>query len=90
MSLIWDRINLRKVLDHRVEPDEVEEAFEDPRRLIRRTRSLQGVRRYQMIAQTASGRYLRVIFEQLPEGIRVTTAFDADDGDHRRYRQRGK
>lgn len=90
MNLIWDRINLRKVIDHRVEPDEVEEAFDDRRRLVRRTRSEGQVRRYQMIAQTASGRYLRVIFEQLPEGIRVTTAFDADDRDYRRYQQRGK
>ena len=90
MALVWDRINLRKVLAHRVEPEEVEEAFGDRKRQIRRTRSDRQVRRYQMVAQTASGRYLRVIFEELPEGIRVTTAFDATDEDYRRHQRRGK
>lgn len=86
MQLVWDRVNLRKVIAHRVEPDEVEEAFLDPEAHIRRTKG-KSPRRYLMIARTESGRYLRVIFERLPEGLRVVTAFDAPDADYRLYRQ---
>ncbi len=43
--------------------------------------------RYQLIARSESGSYLRVIFERLPEGVRVVTAFDAVDKDHRLYWQ---
>lgn len=85
MKLIWDRINLRKILAHRVEPEEVEEAFADARGNVRRVGGSKQLRRYQLIARTESGRYLRVIFERLPEGVRVVTAFDADDKDHRLY-----
>ncbi len=86
MGLIWDRINLRKILAHRVEPAEVEEAFTDPQGSLRRVRgSSKQLRRYQLIARSESGRYLRVIFERLPEGVRVVTAFDADDKDYRLY-----
>jgi uncharacterized protein len=84
VNLIWDRINLRKVIAHRVEPDEVEEAFTDSKAYIRRTKG-SSPRRYLMIARTESGRYLRVIFERLPEGVRVVTAFDATDSDYRLY-----
>ena len=85
VNLIWDRINLRKVIAHRVEPDEVEEAFSDPKASIRRTKGGDAGRRYLMVARTESGRYLRVIFERLPEGVRVVTAFDATGSDHRLY-----
>lgn len=85
MNLIWDRINQRKILAHRVELEEVEEAFLDPKRFRGRTGRGKGVRRYRMIARTESGRYLRIIFERLPEGIRVVTAFDASDSDYRLY-----
>ncbi len=85
MNLVWDRINLRKVIAHRVEPEEVEEAFLDTKAYIRRTRGSSATRRYLMIARTESGRYLRVIFERLPEGVRVVTAFDATDTDYRLY-----
>lgn len=85
MNLVWDRINSRKVIEHRVEPVEVEEAFLDLRAYIKRTKGTKKLRRYLMIARTESGRYLRVIFERLPEGIRVVTAFDADTSDHRLY-----
>ncbi len=88
VNLVWDRINLRKILAHRVEPEEVEEAFTDTRGQIRRVGRGGQLRRYQLIARTESGRYLRVIFERLPEGVRVVTAFDADDKDHRLYWRR--
>jgi uncharacterized DUF497 family protein len=85
MNLVWDRINLRKVIAHRVEPEEVEESFLDAKAYIRRTKGSGEARRYLMIARTESGRYLRVIFERLPEGVRVVTAFDATDADYRLY-----
>lgn len=85
MNLIWDRINLRKILAHRVEPEEVEEAFSDPRRYSRRSGGTKEQRRYLVIGRTESGRYLRVVFEPLPEGNRVVTAFDASESDQRLY-----
>jgi uncharacterized DUF497 family protein len=85
VNLIWDKINLRKVIAHRVEPEEVEEAFLDNKAYIRRTKGNSATRRYLMIARTESGRYLRIIFERLPEGVRVVTAFDATDADYRLY-----
>lgn len=85
MNLVWDKINLRKVIAHRVEPDEIDEAFSDPKAYIQRTKRGDTGRRYLMVARTESGRYLRVIFERLPEGVRVVTAFDATRGDHRLY-----
>lgn len=85
MNLVWDRIDLRKVVAYRVEPDEVEEAFSDPKAYIRRTKESPAERRYLMVARTESGRFLRVIFERLPEGVRVVTAFDVTSGDYRLY-----
>ena len=73
------------MLAHRVEPEEVEEAFLDPNAYTSRTGRGKGTRRYLMIARTDSGRYLRIFFERLPEGTRVVTAFDATNSDYRLY-----
>lgn len=86
---IWDRVNRRKVEAHQVEPEEVEEVFEDPDRYIRRSHSgATDHKRYFILGRTYSGRLLKVPFEVLEDGVRPVTAFNAGKRDYALYWKR--
>jgi uncharacterized DUF497 family protein len=91
MRLIWTPTNLPKLRRHNVTPEEVEECFLDPKNYRRtsgggrRRPTKREGRRYFLIAQTGAGRYLRVVFEVLPDGVKVVTAFNASGADRDLY-----
>ncbi len=70
MKLLWDDWNIEKITTkHRVSPEEVEEAIQDSRRHVSRTRTgAHGYRRYKVVGRTLSGRYLRVVIDSMPAG----------------------
>lgn len=86
----WDEHNTDHIADHGLDPDEVEEAFHDPRRIARSTYNTVSERRSAIVGATAAGRLLFVVFTSRHGLIRVVTARDATTMERRRYRTRGK
>jgi uncharacterized DUF497 family protein len=83
-KLAFHHDNLAK---HGISEEEVEECFiPGKRRYIRRV----GRRRYQMIAQTGAGRYLEVIYRDLPDSRFVFHAMPARPRDISLLKRRGK
>ena len=81
-DLIWDDQNSAHIARHGIEIDEVEEiAF--GRHHARRVR---GENRYQVIGQTAEGRYLLIILDHEGHGVSyVVTAREMDSDERRQY-----
>jgi uncharacterized DUF497 family protein len=80
----WDDANTEHVRRHRVDQDEVEEAFAGKHRLFR-TRD----GRYALLGRSAVGRYLFVVFEYHGGGlVRAITARDMTFGETRLYRRK--
>lgn len=88
MQFDWDDDNIDHVTLHAVEPDEVEEAFEDPDRVVREAYNTPTERRRGIIGMTVDGRLLTVIYTIRREMIRVVSAWDAAERDVRRYDRR--
>jgi uncharacterized DUF497 family protein len=89
-ELLWDAWNEEHVLQHGVDPGEVEEAVFDPASLVFRTRGRVQAR-YIILGITDAGRYLFVVLEpQAGNRGYVITARDMDDGERRRFKARGK
>lgn len=79
------------MLDHGVDPSEVEEAVLDPRRLKSDARNMFGERREALIGATDGGRILHIVYTRRGgEKVRPITVRDADGTEKRRYRRRGK
>ena len=77
----WDEGNETKI-GLRANLEEVESAFYDPRRKIRRSY----FNRYQMLARTNRGRHLFIIYEKITSGIiRVVSVRDMIQSEKRRY-----
>jgi uncharacterized DUF497 family protein len=91
MKLLWDAINLRKLQEHGLIVDDIEEVLTDSRRLTYRTKSGQDTRRYKVIGKTVAGDFVRVILGITQNGNpRVVTAFPASDADIRAYRAKNR
>jgi uncharacterized DUF497 family protein len=86
----WDDGNIEHIADHRIEPDEVEEAFEDLHRIQARARNAEGEIRRAVIGRTAAGRFLYIVYTARGRLIRPVTAYDAPVYERRRYQRRGK
>lgn len=93
MEFEWDDANLEHIALHGVEPEEVEEAFGDARRIGIDVYNTATERRRGLLGQTEDGRLLFVVYTGRAGAIRVVTARDASERHHRRYarntRQRG-
>lgn len=88
-ELIWDEWNEQHVIEHGVEPYEVEEAVSDPSSRFLRTRSAAEARRYIVLGLTEAGRYLFVVLEPFGRGrAYVVTARDMSDAEKRRFKRR--
>ena len=84
----WDDGNVYKVWNHEIDEDEVEEAFADPARLQTAARNRPGERRWALIGATEQGRVIFVVYTRPRAGrIRVVTAYEAGEREHRRYRR---
>jgi len=83
-NLSWDDYRVEHIARHGVEPHEVWEVCEDPLHLAHR----EGRNRYRLYGQTAAGRYLFVVLEQV-EGTmyKPITARDMTDAERRNYRR---
>lgn len=83
-SFEWDENNINHIAEHGVNPEEVEEAcFNNP--LVLRGRW----KRYYVLGQTDSGRYLMVVIElKTSDAARVVTARDMVQAERRRYSRR--
>lgn len=84
----WDEDNENHVLDHDVDPAEVEEAMLDPLRVVVHVYSTPGERRRGVVGATDAGRILFVVYTMRGDKVRPVTARDADRPDRRRYRRR--
>jgi uncharacterized protein len=83
----WDEGNEGHVLDHGVDPAEVEEALLDPRGAGADARNVAGERREALIGATESGRILHVVYTMRGEKVRPITARAADETEKGRYRR---
>ncbi len=86
MDFDWDFANLDHIARHKVEPDEVEEAVQDPDAVPYPThRGPQGQARYAVVGATEAGRLLVVILETRGDQARVVTARPANAVERRPY-----
>ena len=85
----WNDGNEEHVLDHGVDPAEVEEVMLDSNRLKDDARNVAGERRETLIGATEDGRVLHVVYTRRGEEgekMRPITACAADETENRRYR----
>lgn len=85
--LIWDSKNIEHIAKHNLEPEEVEEVCfsEDPKPRIERGR----YKRYYILGQTSSERYIFVVIEYLGKGeARPITAREMKDSEKKRFKRR--
>lgn len=85
----WDEHNLNHTARHRVEPDEVEAALSDPKRVGVPAYSLAGEQRWAVLGATEDGRALFVVFTIRRDKIRVITARDAGETERKHYFEEG-
>lgn len=84
----WDENNIEHIARHRVTPEDVEEVAFDDEPYIRKIKK-SAIN--EMLGQTASGRYLKIIYViKEKHGARVITARDMNDWERKYYRRRGK
>lgn len=83
-ELQWDDENIEHTARHNVNPEEVEDVC-----FGLHISEREGEQRYILSGQTAGGRYINVVVEQVGKGLfRVITAFEMSDDYKRRYRKR--
>ena len=83
----WDEANEEHVALHGLEPYEVEEAMEDPKRVSFSAYNAPSERRYSIVGATVGGRIIRVIYTLRNDKIRAITAWDAKKSEQRRYKR---
>ena len=83
-ELIWDNYRIDHIALHNVEPDEVQEACDDPFGIAYR----QGQNRYRLYGQTAAGRYLFIVIERIERSLfKPITARDMEPSERRSFRK---
>lgn len=83
-KLDWDDYRIDHIAQHDVEPEEVWEVCEDPLHLARR----QQRNRYLHYGQTADGRYLFVVLEQIEDTVfKPITARNMTEGEKQNFRR---
>lgn len=86
-NIQWDDANTEHIARHSLEPEDVEEALEDPDGKSDDARNTPLERRYAFIGATVSGRILFVVYVLQTEVLRVVTARGATTSEKRRYRR---
>jgi uncharacterized DUF497 family protein len=84
----WDAANTEHVLAHEVQPDEAEQAIDDPGALAIAANVHAGEQRFGVLGATESGRLLVVIYTWRGDRRRVVTAYPARPRDREVYDQR--
>ena len=84
-GFIWlEWIEEKIITKHGVQPYEVEEAFFNAPRKIRRMRA----DKYQLVGRSDSGRYLSVVFVWEERQVKVITARDMTDAERHFYNRK--
>jgi uncharacterized DUF497 family protein len=84
----WDDGNRDHVRRHGVEPEEAEEAVNDPLRRLAPAYNTPTERRRAVLGSTNEGRILFVVMTDRAGRTRVLSARDADEHEKRRFRRR--
>ncbi len=79
----WDDGNLSHIARHRVDADEVEEAFLDRQHLYKTREG-----RYILLGRSGTGRHLLIVFQYESGVARPITARDMTDSEKRLYRRK--
>jgi uncharacterized DUF497 family protein len=93
-KLLWDSVNRRKIVQHNLTVEEVEEALADRRRVDNRTRTgdsgqNKDIKRFKMVGKTYAGDFITVILGITSNGLpRVVTAYPSPQKDVRLYKRR--
>jgi uncharacterized DUF497 family protein len=83
-SFEWDKGNIAHLLEHDVDPEEVEEAFA-PENLFH---IVKGKGRYYCFGKTMAGRYLHIVFEYKGRGLaRPITAWEMTEKEKRKFKK---
>ena len=86
MDFDWDFSNLEHIARHKIEPEEAEEAVDDPEAVSYAAhRGPRGQVRFALIGETTTGRLLIVVLEPRGEQVRVVTARPAGKEERSRY-----
>ena len=83
----WDEHNIMHIAEHGVEPEEAEDALQDPDLVNAAPRRVPTEPRWAAIGATAAGRVLFIVYTRRRGRFRVATARDATMGEKRRYRR---
>jgi hypothetical protein len=83
----WDDHNIAHIAEHRVEPQEAEDALQDPDLVNAAPHRVPTERRWAAIGATAAGRVLVVVYTRRDRRFRVVTAREATVAEKRRYRR---
>jgi uncharacterized protein len=84
----WDDHNIEHIAAHHLEPEDVEEALLDPRRIGVPAYNVRDERRWAALGATDTGRILFIVFTRRQDFVRVVTARPATGREQRRYRSR--
>lgn len=87
MEFDWDSANTDHIARHKVEPEEAQEALQDPYVVPIEPihRGPRGQRRFAVVGATDAGWVLFVVFELRGEKVRVVTARAASPDERARY-----
>lgn len=83
----WDAANEGHIARHGITPEEVEQAWTDPRRVRAQAYPTPTERRHAVVGATEGGRVLFVVYTLWRGMVRVVTAYDAEGPERRRYRR---
>lgn len=88
MRFDWDTANIEHLARHKVEPEEAEEAVQDPAALpFAAHRGPLGQPRFGALGATEAGRVLVVVLEERGPALRVVTARPANAPERSSYLQ---
>ncbi len=77
MEFDWDANNIEHISRHNLIPAEVEQVFQDTRKIGTASRKTEREKRWAIIARSYGGRILFIVYTRLDQKIRVVTARDA-------------
>jgi len=86
-QIFWDADSIYHIARHNVTPQEVEEALFESNAIVLKGRE----KRYIILSQTTSGRYLTMVVAfKLKGRVQVITARDMDEKERKYYKRKGK
>jgi uncharacterized DUF497 family protein len=85
----WDDSNINHIARHGLEPEDVEEALADTKRIRADAHNTPFEKRIAIIGANTYGNIIKVVYTERENKIRVVTAYLANNRDKHRYRGGG-